>query len=171
MWSLDPLSAAATSLESSIWRRISEALPAAPPARRPTRRPSARPPAFSIATRMTLAHVLGRGGAGLGHRVAHDLAQLGVRQLGGEVGLDQLRLRLLGVGEVVATRVAEGAGRLVAALALAAQHGQLVVLAVLGGLLQLGEDEAQDPDAIPLPRLHRGGEVMLHRVGQRHPPR
>ena len=57
-----------------------------------------------------------------------------------------------------------------AALALAAQDGELVVAALLGGLLQLGEHEPQRADAVLLARLHRGGEVLLHRVGQRHLP-
>ena len=65
--------------------------------------------------------------------------------------------------------LAERGGRLVAALALAAQHGELVAGALLRVLLQLGQHEAQRGDAILLARLHRRGEVLLDAVGHLHP--
>ena len=77
-------------------------------------------------------------------------------------------LGLLGLGQLGAPAVAEGGRGLVAALALAAQDGELVAVALLGRLLQLGEDEAQGRDAALLARLHRGGEVLLDPVGQFH---
>ena len=60
------------------------------------------------------------------------------------------RLGLLAVGELVAAAVAERRRGLQPALALAAQHGELVAVALLRGLLQLGEHEAQRADAILL---------------------
>ena len=71
--------------------------------------------------------------------------------------------------ELRAARVAERRGGLEPALALAAQHGQLVVPAVLRRLLELGEHEAQRAHAVLLARLHRGCEILLDRVGNRHP--
>ena len=135
-----------------------------------TRRPSARPATRPMAAFMTLPMSWGDVGAGLVDRLGHERAQLLVGELRGQVALDDRRLGLLGVGELGAAALAEGAGGLVAALALAAQHGQLVVAAVLGGLLELAEHEAQRGDPVLLAGLHRGGEVLLHRVGQGHPP-
>ena len=74
------------------------------------------------------------------------------------------------VGQLGAAAVAERRGGLVAALALAAQHGELVARALLRVLLQLGEHQPQRADAVLLARLHRGREVLLHPVGQRHLP-
>ena len=58
-----------------------------------------------------------------------------------------------------------GVGGLEAALALAAQHRHLVAAALLGGLLELGEHEAQRADAILLAGLHRAGDVGPHLIG------
>ena len=59
-------------------------------------------------------------------------------------------------------------GGLEPALALAAQHRKLVVVAVLGGLLQLGQHQAQRADALLLPGLHRAGHVGADLLGDRH---
>src|SRR3954452_19378851 len=74
----------------------------------------------------------------------------------------------LSVAQLGAPAVAEGPRGLVAALALAAQHGQLVALALLGVLLELGEHEAQRPDTVLLLRPHGGRQVGFHLVGKRH---
>ena len=93
-----------------------------------------------------------------------------VGELGRQVGLDQARLGLLAVGELGAAGVAKRGRGLQAALALAAQDGELVALALLGGLLQLAEDEPQRADTFLLAGPHRGGDVLLDRVDQRHLP-
>ena len=72
------------------------------------------------------------------------------------------------LGEILAAAVAERALGLGAALALAAQHGELVVRALLGRLLQLGEQHPQRADALALARLHRGDEVALDGLGDAH---
>jgi len=74
------------------------------------------------------------------------------------------------VGELGATAVAEGRRRLQPALALAAQDGELVAVALLDGLLQLAEHHPQRADAIRLARLHGSDEILLDRVDQRHLP-
>ena len=61
-----PPSAAATSLESSIWRRISARSASCTSAE--TRLPSARPPTFAIAAFITWPMSFGDVGAGLGDR-------------------------------------------------------------------------------------------------------
>ena len=60
------------------------------------------------------------------------------------------------------------ASGLLAPLALAAQDGELVAGTLLGGLLELGEHQPKRPDAPLVPRLHGGGQVGFHLVGQRH---
>ena len=62
----------------------------------------------------------------------------------------------------------EFAERVEAAFALAAQDGLLVARAVLGGLLELGEHQAQRRHPLLLARLHGGGHVALDPVGKRH---
>ena len=89
------------------------------------------------------AHLLRRAGAAVGHRLLDDRLQLGVGELGRQVGGDQLGLGLLAGGQVLATALTESPRRLDAALALAPQHRQLVAVALLGGLLQLGEHQPQ----------------------------
>src|SRR4051794_19640792 len=160
-----PASSVAASLDSSIWLRT-ERLP----------HQSRHHLAVGVALRLGHrhlhdgAHVLRRRGGGLGDRGGDDRAQCVRVELLGQVALDQPRLRLLGGGELLTAGVAEGGGRLQAALALPAQHGELVAVAFLGGLLQLVEHEPQRADTVLLPRLHRAGEVLLHRVGQTHLP-
>ena len=92
------------------------------------------------------AHVLGGLGSAVAHRPLDDSGQLLVGELGRQVGADQLRLGLLATGQILAPGLAVGPGSLEPALALAAQHGQLVVGAFLGGLLQLGQHEPQRAD-------------------------
>ena len=58
-----------------------------------------------------------------------DRGQLVVAELGGQVGVDQLDLAPLALGEVVAAGLLVGLGRLHAALALALEHGDLVAAA------------------------------------------
>ena len=82
-----------------------------------------------------LAHVALRLGSGLGDRGRHQAVQLGVRQLGRKVGLDDLGLALLALRQVLPRRPAVGLGRLTAPLALAPQDRQLVGVAVLLRLL------------------------------------
>ena len=108
-----------------------------------TRFPSARPPAFAIAAFMTAPIACGTVGARLGDGRGDDLLELVVGQLGGQVGLDDHGLALLAVGELRAAAVAEGARGLEPALALAAQHRELVAVALLGRLLELGEHQPQ----------------------------
>ena len=110
--------------------------------------------------RHDLAHLLRRGGAGLGDDVADDRAQLLVGELLGQVGLDHLGLALLGLGEVVAAGVAVGLGGLEPALALALEHVDLVAAVVLLGLLQLVGDQAQRAGALAVARLERGRHVI-----------
>src|SRR5216684_2253386 len=106
-----------------------------------------------------LAHVGRRGGARLRDRFGDERIELVVAQLGGKVAGDQLGLSLLLDGQLLAAALAELLGRIEAALALAAQHRELVGVTLLGRLLELGEDEAQRADPILLPRLHGRRDV------------
>ena len=94
-----------------------------------------------------------------------DLPQLVVGELGRQVAADQLGLERSCSRQLGAARVVELLGGVEPALALAAQHGQLVVGAVLGGLLQLGQHQPQRADALLLPRLERGGHVRSQLIG------
>ncbi len=107
-------------------------------------------------------------GAAVGDGLLDDRPELLVGELGGQVGADQLALGLLAAGEILAPAVAEGLGGLETALALAAQHGELVVRALLGGLLQLGEHEPQRPDLVLFPGAHRVLEVGFDLLEDRH---
>ncbi len=80
---------------------------------------------------------LSRLRAALAHRPRDDRPQLLVGELGRKVAADQLALRPPRVGQILAPSVAIGACGLEPALALAAEHRQLVVGALLGRLLQL----------------------------------
>src|SRR3954469_1505055 len=86
--------------------------------------------------RHDLAHLLRHDRAGLGHRLGDDRVQLVVGDLGREIAGDQLGLALLLVGQVGAPALAVLLGGVEAALAFAAQHGDLVLLALLGRELQ-----------------------------------
>src|SRR5262245_32581020 len=92
------------------------------------------------------AHLARRGGAGLGDRRVDDRRQLIGAELLREVALDQLGLGLLAQRVVLAPALAEARSRLVAALALAAQERDLVLLRQragrLGRLLERGEQPA-----------------------------
>ena len=124
--------------------------PSASRTRAETRLPSARPPVRPITTFITWPMSLASLGAGLRDRVGDDRVELGVVELGREVALDQLGLGLLLVGQLRAPAVAELLGRLEPPLALAAQHRQLVVAALLGGLLELGQHEPERGRALAL---------------------
>jgi hypothetical protein len=132
-----------------------------------TRRPSARPSRSGIAAFITRPISFGPC-APLARRARDDRAQLLVGQLGGQVGRDERGLGLLGLRELGAVAGAEGLGGLDAPLALPAQDGELVGVAGLRGLLQLGQHQAQRRDPSPLPRPHGGGHVGLDLVGKRH---
>ena len=101
---------------------------------------------------------------------ADQRLQLRVRQFGGQIGLDRLRLERLARRPIRVPGVAVGLLGLAAPLALAPQHGQLVRVTVLGRLLQLREHQPQRRDTVALPRLHGGGDVRLDAVGNLHPP-
>ena len=124
--------------------------------------PSARPPTWAITDLHHLAHVLRLAGAGLGDRCSDHRIELGVVELGGEVALDQLGLGLLLLGELGAAAVAELRRGLQPALALAPEHRQLVVAAVLGRLLELGQHQPQRADALLLAGLHRAGHIAAN---------
>ena len=72
------------------------------------------------------------------------------------------------VGQLVAAALAKRARGLLAALALAPQDGGLVAVALLGGLLQLGQDQTQRLDTVPVAFLHRDDDVLLDPVGNCH---
>ncbi len=133
-----------------------------------TRLPSARPFTCGITRAHHLAHLLGRGGAGLGHGVADDRVQLLVRELLGHVGRDDLSLALLGLGGVGPPAVAVGLRGLEAALALALEDLDGIAAVVLLRLLESVGDQAQRMDALAVARLERGLHVILHLVQHRH---
>ena len=94
--------------------------------------------------------------------------QLLVGDLLGQVGLDQLGVALGLAGQLVAAALAEGLGRLQPPLALALEHRHLVVAALLGGLLELGQHHPQRAGALAVARLQRGVGVGLQLVEHRH---
>src|SRR5512132_1714123 len=137
IWSWAPASSAATSLESSSWRRATSGslrggLPGGPLDSQ--RLLDLAGDALAVGAAAggrhhvldRLAHVARGLGAGLGDRAGHQRVELGVGELRGEVALDDRRLVGLGLGEVTALGLAIGGLRLAAALALPAQHGELV---------------------------------------------
>jgi hypothetical protein len=84
------------------------------------------------------AHVARRGRSCRLHARTHQLVELRIRQLGGQVGLDRGRLECLTLRELVAARLAIGRLGLAAALALAPEYRELVRVTLLRRLLQLG---------------------------------
>ncbi len=129
-----------------------------------TRRPSARPSTCFITAPMTRPMSFGLSAPVSATAWVDDRLELVVGELGRQVAGDQLGLGLLAGGELVAAGVAELAGGVEAALALAAQDGLGVAGALLLVLLELGEHEAQSRHALLLPRPHGGGEIGLDLV-------
>src|ERR671930_2758578 len=99
IWSFAPASSAATSFESSscvLTRRLSQLLT----------HQRAHPLAVGATLdlghhdRHDLAHLAGRGSAGLRDRVAHDRRELLLGELLRQVRLDELGLALLSLGQL-----------------------------------------------------------------------
>ena len=131
--------------------------------------PSARPPAAAITCPITRPMSRGERRARLRHGGGHQRVEVRVGELGRQIRLDRLGLVGLARRQVLAARLAVGLLGLAPALALAPQHGLLVVRALLRVLLELGEDQAQRRDAIPVPRLHGGGHIGPDLLGDLHP--
>jgi hypothetical protein len=115
-----------------------------------------------------LAHVARPLGAGLGDGVRHQRGELVVGELGGQVRLDRRGLLGLAVGEVVAAVLAVDALGLAAALALAAEHGDLIARALLRVLLELGEHQPQRRSPVAIPGLHGRVDVRSDSFGNLH---
>src|SRR5436190_1430842 len=115
-----------------------------------------------------LARVLGARCAGLLDRLVHELRELVVRELGRQIGLDQLGLALLGRGALLAATVAIGARRLQSPPALAPERRHLVSLALLCLLLKRVCDEAQRADPVALTGLHRLPRIRLNSLQDAH---
>ena len=133
-----------------------------------TRLPSARPATSAITIPITVPRSLAELAPDCATARATISASCGVVELGRQIGGDDRRLGGLAVGELVTAAVAEGSLGLAAALALAAQHRELVAGALLGGLLQLRQQQPQRADALSLAGLHRDDEVALDGLGDAH---
>ena len=121
--------------------------------------PSARPSDLAITAFITWPMSLGAEAPVSAIAAATIASSSSSCELRRQVPCDQLGLGLLLLGELGAAAVAELRGGLQPALALAAQHRELVVAALLGGLLQLGQHQPQRADALLLAGLHRAGDV------------
>ena len=132
-----------------------------------TRLPSARPPTFGITAPITLPILLGpwRPTPRSPRRRAPELI---VGELRGQVGLDHLRLGLLGGGALLAAALAEGLRRLEPALALAAEHSDLVVVARFASCWRAFASMRSVADALASRRLHRLAGVRLDLFENRH---
>jgi len=102
------------------------------------------------------------------HGVGPSPDAVGIVELGGHVTLDDPGLGLLAVGELASAGLAELLRGLEPALALAAQHRELVGSAVLGVLLQLGQHQSQGTDALLVAGLHRAGHVGANLIDEAH---
>ncbi len=153
----------AQSVGGESWRRTSAA----------TAPPSARPCTWGVSDAHHLAHgahpLAGR--AGLGDHRGDQVRDLLVGELLGQVVGDHRRLGTLLVGELRASGVGEGGGRLAALLGLGREHPDDVVVAQLAGLLArhlgVGDRRQHHPDrrgAQLVAGLDRGGEVAAQPV-------
>ena len=133
-----------------------------------TRLPSARPWTCGMTMAMTLPMSFGDVAPDWATASATIALQLLVGHLLGQVGLDQLGVALGLAGQLVAAPLAEGLGGLQPPLALALEHGDLVVAALLDRLLELGEHHAQRARALAVARLERGVGVGLQLVEYGH---
>src|SRR4051812_12460854 len=113
-------------------------------------------------------HVLRLTGPGLLDGSGDQLRELLFGELGGEVSLDQLRLRLLGLGLLRSVALAQRLGGVEPALALALQRGDLVTLALLLLGLERVDEHAQLADALALAGLHRDLHVLLDLLEDAH---
>ena len=161
-----PASSAATSLGSSSWTRttaVSFSLTAAL-----TRLPSARPCTFGMTSPITLPISLGEVAPDSATASPTIASSSSSESCAGRYEAIDLGLALLGLGRSVAAPVAVGLGGLEAALALALQHLDFLAAVLLGGLLELGHDQAERVHALALARLHGVLHVALDLLEHGH---